>query len=524
MKLFHSIETSPAASSWKLLGTTPKHGICVPLFSLHTKNSCGIGEYLDLLPLISWCASSGFHILQLLPLNDTGEDSSPYNSISSIALNPLFLSLTALPEVHSLPKSKEKLQAMHKLCALPHVSYPKVKQAKWEFLREYYTQIGKASSADNPEFHKFIDKESSWLSPYALFRAIKHHMNGTPSTTWPISLTDQKQFPQLAKTFSSEIHFFSYLQFLCYQQLSQVRTFADQHQVFLMGDLPILISKDSCDVWYAKEYFSSSGSVGAPPDFYNAEGQNWQLPIYNIENLKKDNYIWWKERLRYAENFYSLYRLDHIVGFFRLWVWDSQGNGKFFPESPKEYLKQGTEILSSLLQDSSMLPIGEDLGDVPKDIKKRLKTLGICGTRIPRWEKYWESGEGFIPFDKYCPLSMTSLSTHDSDTLALWWNNSPSEAKEFASFLNLPYSSKLTVETQKTILNLSHQTASIFHINLLNDYLALCPELISKQLYQERINVPGTLSHTNWIYRVRPSIEELSSHERFNHYIKEILP
>lgn len=517
------IQNSPAKHCWKSLGTLPKHGIAVPLFSLHTQHSCGIGEYLDLLPLISWCRQQGFQIIQILPINDSGEDNSPYNSLSSVALNPLYLSLSHLPYTPQLPCLRDKISIMHQLCQLPYIHYTKVREAKWEFLHKYYHHAAQMGDLKQEEFQIFCEKEQYWLRPYVVFRAIKQHLNNAPINNWPKYYTDIKNFSDIEQQFSYECKFFSYLQFLCFLQMSQVKAFADDNQIFLKGDLPILISKDSCDVWYYRQFFCSSGSVGAPPDIYNAEGQNWHLPIYNRWNLKKDNYLWWKARLRYAENFYSIYRLDHISGLFRFWVWNAKGEGRFEPEHPEEYIEQGTDILTHLLKASRMLPIGEDLGSVPNDIKQTLFKLGICGTRIPRWERNWDNDGRFVPFNAYPPLSVTSLSTHDSDTLALWWRHSPREAQDFAQFLGIPFTPTLSEEDQRYILQVSHQTSSIFHINLLNDYLSLCPDFVSKNLQYERINIPGSISKSNWVYRVRPSIETLATHEQFNENISWIL-
>ncbi|ADZ18884.1 4-alpha-glucanotransferase [Chlamydia psittaci] len=521
-KALRYIQDSPAKHNWKPLGTMPKHGICVPLFSLHTKNSCGIGEFLDLLPLISWCQKHKLQIIQILPINDSGEDSSPYNSISSVALNPLYLSLASLPHVQSIPHAQSKLKTMQALSQLPYVHYPQVKVAKWEFLQDYYQYVVKIGALKDEEFLIFCEKEKYWLRPYTVFRSIKSYLKGAPINNWAKAYTDRTNFSKFEKQFQKECEFFSYLQFLCFQQMSQVKSYADDHQILLKGDLPILISKDSCDVWYYRQFFSSSGSAGAPPDIYNIEGQNWHLPVYHMHNLAQDNYTWWKARLRYAENFYSLYRLDHIVGFFRLWVWDSSGNGKFQPEDASEYLRQGTDILKHILRASRMLPIGEDLGSVPSDIKHTLLKLGICGTRIPRWERNWEGDGSFIPLDQYSPLSVTSLSTHDSDTLALWWRHAPKEARKFAKFLGIPFTPVLSEEDQKHILKVSHKTSSIFHINLINDYLALCPDLVSDNLKYERINIPGTVSKNNWVYRIKPSMEEIVTHDAFNAHLSEI--
>ncbi|WP_284441542.1 4-alpha-glucanotransferase [Chlamydia gallinacea] len=516
------IQNSPAKHCWKILGTLPKHGIAVPLFSLHTQNSCGIGEYLDLLPLISWCRQHGLQIIQILPINDS-DDSSPYNSLSSVALNPLHLSLYDLQYIQDIPNANAQITMMQQLCKLPYVHYSQLRAAKWKFLDDYYRYALHRGALKNEEFQIFCEKEKYWLRPYAVFRSIKRHLNNAPINNWPKTYTDIKNFSAIEKQFSYECSFFSYLQFLCFSQMSRVKDFADDNQIFLKGDLPILISKDSCDVWYYRQFFSSFGSVGAPPDIYNAEGQNWHLPIYNWNNLKKDNYFWWKVRLRYAENFYSIYRLDHISGLFRFWVVDAKGKGRFEPAYSQEYIEQGIDILTHLLKASRMLPIGEDLGSVPQDIKQTLFKLGICGTRIPRWERHWDSDGSFIPFDEYPPLSVTSLSTHDSDTLALWWKHSPKEAQAFAQFLGLSFTPTLSEEDQRYILQLSHKTSSIFHINLLNDYLALCPDLVSKNLQYERINIPGRISKHNWVYKVQPSIERLSTHEKFNENISFIL-
>lgn len=509
------LKTSPAQAGWGNIGYTPKQGCCIPLFSIHTSTSCGIGEFLDLIPLISWCSEVGFQILQILPINDTGEDTSPYNSISSVALNPLHLSLSQLPHIAGL---ETLILGMQKLNNFSYVKYAQVKQAKWHFLRRYYDKV--KSLGFNQDFFNFYDKENYWLRPYAIFRAIKNHLKGMPINNWPKTFTTLENIEHLEKKFEESTLFFAYLQYLCYQQMLQVKAHADAHQVLLKGDLPILISKDSCDVWYFRQYFSSSASVGAPPDLYNLEGQNWQLPVYNMQRLAQDDYVWWKVRLHYAEHFYSMYRLDHVVGFFRLWVIDAKGQGHFEPEDPPTYLQQGLNILTSLLQSSRMLPVGEDLGCIPDDVKQALKHLGICGTKIPRWERNWQKDGSFIPFDCYDPLSVTSLSTHDSDTLTSWWEHSPQEARQFAEFLGLPYSTRLSTEEQIFILKESNHTASIFHINLLNDYLAIYPPFTTANM---RINIPGSLSKHNWTYKMKPSIETLITTTKFIELIQKTL-
>lgn len=517
MKPRFTYKQTLGTSLWGKIGTTPQHGICVPLFSIHTKHSCGIGEFLDLLPLITWCKDHGVHIIQLLPLNDSGDDASPYNCISSVALNPIHLSLYRLPYINEVPDATRLLQEMQALCSSPSIPYQKLRPLKWNFLYHYYLYSKKIGFFKNNEaFLAFCEHERYWLHPYTIFRSIKKHLKGAPVYDWPKPFMRADHIPQFSHQFDEDCQFYAFLQFLCFQQLSQVKQFADKKKILLKGDLPILISKDSCDVWFFRQYFSSSSSVGAPPDMYNKTGQNWQLPIYNMKNLAKDNYIWWKVRLKYAENFYSMYRLDHVAGFYRLWIWDKSNRGYFYPEKEEDFLKQGEQILSQLLKTSSMLPIGEDLGDVPSSIKNNLKKLGICGMKIPRWERIWSKRSVFIPFDQYPPLSVTALSTHDSDTLAGWWKYSAEEAKEFAKFLGIKYTPLLSLNHHFDILKQSHSTSSIFHINLMNDYLALYPPFVHKDPRQERINIPGIVSNKNWVYRMKPSLETFCSHTILN--------
>ena len=176
-----------------------------------------------------------------------------------------------------------------------------------------------------------------------------------------------------------------------------------------------------------------------------------------------------------------------------------------------------------MLASSNMLPIAEDLGDVPPEVRVCLSELGICGTKVMRWERYWEKDKSFIPFKDYPPLSMTCVSTHDSRTLQLWWSDFPDEAKDYAAFKHWTYSPTLTVEQRKEILWDSHHTPSLFHINLLQEYLALFPELVWPQPEDERINIPGKVLATNWLYRFRPSVEELTAHEGLKKAIEQIL-
>jgi 4-alpha-glucanotransferase len=487
---------SPSKNHWERIGRRPHHGVNVPLFALRSHNSCGVGEFLDLKLLIDWCCTVGMEVIQLLPLNDIGKDPSPYNEISSCALNPLFLSLHALPALNA--ELRERLRSLQALTEDTRIPYGDLFSQKMAWLRLYCEEHGQEIIKTQP-FQEFVEK-NGWLEPYILF-----HEN---------------------VEFLKDGHFYSITQYLCYCQMIEVKEYASAHAILLKGDIPILVSPFSADVWYYKELFDTHFSAGAPPDAYNREGQYWGFPIFNWEALKRQKYRWWKERLRYASHFYDLYRIDHVVGFFRIWAIlrnHSGREGMFIPRDPRLWIPQGREILKMMLASSPLLPIAEDLGEVPQEVRTCLKELGICGTKVMRWERLWNQGEGFIPINAYPELSMTTVSTHDSETLALWWRDSPREAKAYADLKKWVYDPILTKEQRSSILWDSHHTSSLFHINLLQEYLALFPELVWPKIEDERINIPGRTLPTNWTYRFRPFLEDLQNHDALKSAIKSLL-
>lgn len=510
------LENSPSFEQWKKIGIKPRHGIDVPLFALRTKNCCGIGEFFDLLPLIDWCTSVGFEIIQMLPLNDSGNSPAPYNAISSCALNPIYLSLHQLPGIEHQPSPTP-------LNSLPRVSYDDVQSFKMHFLHNYYEQEGKRLRS-SPDFEAFVAK-NAWLKPYALFKVIKDRLAQNNWMSWPEDLSF-KNYDTLSIKHAQEMDFYMFLQYLCFMQFTEVKKYANAKGVLFKGDIPILISADSADTWSKPELFDFSLSAGAPPDQYNQEGQNWGFPLFNWEIVKQEHFNWWKQRLTSASSYYNLYRIDHVVGFFRIWAIalnHPAKEGKFLPENPDLWIPQGKEILEKMLAASSMLPIAEDLGEVPPSVRTCLSELGICGTKVMRWERKYHQNDEFIPIQDYPPLSMTTISTHDSETLAQWWKDHPEEAKPYAHAKHWTYTPELTFEERLDILRDAHHTPSLFHINLLQEYLALFPDLVWAHPEDERINVPGQVLPSNWTYRFKPTLEELSAHPQLKDALRKIL-
>lgn len=525
-ELINHLLNSPAASSWQKVGITTHHGINIPLSAIHSKNSCGIGEFYDLLPLIDWCQKLKMDVIQLLPLNNSENDPSPYNASSSCALNFLNLSLHELPFLDKLPALKEKLKATTSLPKPSRINFSQVKNDKLTWLKAYFHAVGN-KLVKSKGMQDFIS-ENPWVETYALYESLKDHFGHSPWSSWPAPLqppTD-KQYKILVKQHWPKIAFSITLQYLCYLQLTAVKTYANAHGVWLMGDIPILLSRESADVWKEPELFDIHLEAGAPPDMYNPDGQCWGFPTYRWDVLRKKHFSWWKQRLHYASHFYDIYRLDHVVGFFRIWSVPHgrpSKDGNFIPREESLWELQGRELLNMLISSSPMLPIAEDLGTVPPIVRPILNELGICGTKVMRWERAWTEDGRYIPIQYYPPISLTCVSTHDSDTLELWWKNADEEPKKFAEFKHWQYTPTLTAFQRKEILWDSHHTSSLFHINLLQEYLALFPELVSSNPEDERINVPGKLLATNWTYRYLPSVEEIASHEGLFHLMQKIL-
>lgn len=485
---------------WKKIGLRPHHGVALPLSALRSKKSCGIGEFLDLIPLIDWCVSIKMDVIQLLPINDSGLDPSPYNPLSSCALHPIYISLSEL-EISDLTPFAP-------LTSQNRIPYSEVLQKKLIWLRSYF-QRHFSTVAQTPAYQTFL-KENPWLNSYARFKAYKEMFDHKNWSDWP------KVLPQPD---THLIDFYTFLQYLAFSQMKKVHDYAAARNLFLKGDMPILISPDSADVWAHPHLFRLDMRVGAPPDYYNAQGQAWGFPLIDWEAMRRDQFSWFHQRLKLFSHFFDIYRIDHVIGFFRIWAiprGKKATEGTFLPADRALWAPQGRELLQMLLHHSPLLPIAEDLGVVPEEVYPILKELGICGTKVIRWHQN-------TPLDQYEPFSLTTVSTPDMAPLELWWKRFPQEAIPFATSKHWPYHPILSASHRLEILRDAHHTSSYFHINLLGEYLALFPPLVWPKPEEERINIPGTLLPTNWTYRFRPYLEEITSHPKLAEAMQTIL-
>ena len=295
-------------------------GVAVPVFSLRTEDSFGVGEFHDLKKLVDWAVKAGQSVIQLLPINDTTmtrswRDSYPYNAVSSFALHPQFVHL---PAAGVRQDASYKAMKAH-LESLPTVDYEAVTGAKMELLHKLYEGAkGKAVLASK-EYEAFV-QANSWLQPYAVFCVLRD-IYGTPEFgEWKqLSTYQPKKVQAFAQEHKKEVDFYCYVQFLLDAQLREAVEYAHLHGVALKGDLPIGVSRSSADAWQFPNLFHMDSQAGAPPDAFAEDGQNWGFPTYNWEEMEKDGYAWWKARMRKMSEYFDAFRIDHILGFFRIW-------------------------------------------------------------------------------------------------------------------------------------------------------------------------------------------------------------
>lgn len=416
-------------AQWKKCGVVRRAGVAAPLFSLYSKKSVGIGEIPDLKLFVDWCRKTGMSVIQLLPMNDVGYDFTPYDAQSTFALEPLYLSLESLKGV-SVRKYSKDIQALRRKFPtdLPRVDYG-LKRAKMELLWTLF----QSQSAKLPKaFHTFVQDQGFWVKDYALFKTIKEHQGEKAWETWvpPFKTRDSAALTAFGREHNPRIAFHAWLQWQLFLQFETVKTYARKKGVLLLGDLPFLVSRDSADVWAHQNYFKLDRVSGAPPDLYFANGQRWGMPAYRWETIADNDYDYLIQKLQYAENFYDLFRIDHVVGVFRLWTIPIQepsetagSRGAFDPPEESLWEDHGRRILSCMAQGTSMLPCGEDLGTVPACSNKVLEEFGIPGMDVQRWMRDWGKSYDFKNPESYRPLSIAIVSTHDMTSLRGWWEH-----------------------------------------------------------------------------------------------------
>ena len=561
-------------------------GVVVPVFSLRSEGSFGVGDFGDLKLFVDWAAKTNQRILQVLPINDTNmtgtwQDSYPYNSISIYALHPQYTDFRQLPAIKDEAKRAEFEALRQELNALPQIDYERMFQAKLDYLHLLFDQEW-TSLSRTADYKDFYAQNKEWLVPYAEFCYYRDLYGTAVFNNWPNPL------PKADKKVTG---FWCFVQYYLDRQMRSAHEYARQHQIILKGDIPIGISRDGVEAWVEPKYFNLNGQAGAPPDAFSADGQNWGFPTYNWDEMLKDGCQWWVRRFRKMSQFFDAYRIDHVLGFFRIWeipvpeksglmgqfapalglsreeiegygiyghddlfLVDHKRSDRWHPRIAVQYqdayqrLDEGEKYnfnrlyndyfyrrnnhfwyqeamkkLPRLTQATRMLCCAEDLGMVPDCVPWVMNELRILSLEIQSMPKDDKVRFGHLSCNPY--RSVCTISTHDMPTLRQWWDE---DYERTQTFFNTslrrggPAPHPLPGWLAKDIVSRHLTCPSMLCLLSLQDWMAMDECLRLPDADAERINIPANPRHY-WRYRMHLTIEQLLKSDDFNETIKTLV-
>ena len=599
---------------WKGAGTA------IPVFSIRTEDNFGVGDFLDMKKMVDWCVRTGQNILQILPINDTTMlgtwvDSYPYKANSTFALHPMYMCPEAVGTLKDEERRKHYDKLRHELNILPTVDYERVNSAKLEYLREIFTQDF-GSTRRRKDFKEFVSANEYWLMPYAAWCVLREEYKTPDHFAWgEYSVYDDKKVTEFVTTHQKQIDFHYFVQYHLDRQLREARDYAHANGVVLKGDIPIGISRFSVDAWRSPRLFNMDCQAGAPPDDFSVLGQNWGLPTYNWDAMAEDGFQWWRGRFRKMSEYFDAYRIDHILGFFRIWqiplnavhgllgyfnpampfspeelrsnydfwidtdvqtnplilewmltglfknallgiiddvlfIEDPYQKGHYHPRIAAQYTYQYRVLsdyakwcfnrlyndffyhrhndfwygkamwkLPPLLDSTSMLACGEDLGMIPDCVPAVMHQLEILSLEIQRMPKDPQAEFGDTWHYPY--YSVCTTSTHDMGGIRAWWESDHGVAQRFYNNVlhehgEAPYFAEPWICDK--IIDLQLKSPSMLCILPLQDWLSADGRLRRQNPADEQINEPANPRHY-WRYRMHLTIEELLAQDSFNNMI-----
>jgi 4-alpha-glucanotransferase len=532
-------------------------GVLAPLFALRSENDLGIGDLGALREFIDWAADIGFKLVQLLPINETGGDHSPYNAISAVAIEPTTLHLAPGSPEDLTHQDFDDVVAEFDLERMRRgpVKYARMRRLKMALLEKAYRRF-----AEHNEFHAFCEREAAWLDDYAFFRALMEENGGRETwDEWRIEHREpgsarawlEAQPQEKRDQFENRVKFYRYVQWIAERQWLAVRSYAEERGVALMGDIPFGVNLYSADVYSRRGEFAIDWSGGAPPEPYFKDdkftqkwGQNWGIPLYRWDVMRSRNLDWWRWRVRGVQKIFHVFRIDHVLGFYRIYAfpWRPTRNKEFLPLSEEEMRartggaspqfyprddstwencesnrRDGEDYLRVVLEEARQTRVvGEDLGTVPDYVRPSLRSLGIAGFKIPQWENYPDGRT--IPGGEYQRVSVATYATHDHKPVrALWedaFENATAETEQargdlakIATFADIPApneESEFDRAFYGPIMEALFRCESWIALVMITDLLAR----------KDRFNVPGTAASSNWSRRMAKTIADLKKSPR----------
>ncbi len=490
-------------------------GILVPLFSIPSSDSWGIGEIGDIEPMARWLDTSGQRVLQLLPINEMRPgETSPYSALSAMAIDPQFISIGAVEDFDAIGAEEaldDGLRAtLDRVRVSAAVDYKRVRRLKDTVLRRCFAHFRDREWASGTRragaFRAYVAEQRWWLDDYALYRALKARHGERAWVDWPEPLRGREPDALAAarEELADDILFRQYLQWLAGDQWGVAREAAGD--VALFGDLPFMVSGDSADVWARQDEFRLDASVGVPPDAFSETGQDWGLPVYRWDVLEARDYDWLRNRANRNADIYDGYRVDHLVGFYRTYFRPhDESEPAFVPDGQEKQLAQGEAVLGVFREPGTEI-IAEDLGVVPEFVRESLARLKVPGYKVFRWEREWEQpGQPFRDPASYPAVSVATSGTHDTEPMVIWWEGAPREEKDAA--LAIPSIRKhipaedaakaagctsLPHEVREAMLEVLFASGSDLLILPIQDVFG----------WRDRINQPATVSEDNWTWKL----------------------
>jgi 4-alpha-glucanotransferase len=490
-------------------------GILVPLFSIPSSRSWGIGEIPDIEPLARWLAGAGQRLLQLLPINEMPPgETSPYSALSAMAIDPQFVALDPLEDFAAIggeealdARVRARLEAVR---VSPVVDYTRVRALKHATLRRAFAHFRdvewRGGTRRASAFRAFLEQQAWWLDDYALFRALHARYDERSWLDWPepLRLRQPAALDAARQELADDILYRQYLQWVAGDQWGSARDAAGE--VALFGDLPFMVSGDSADVWARQDEFRLDASVGVPPDAFSDSGQDWGLPVYRWDVLAARDFAWLRDRARRNADLYDGYRVDHLVGFYRTYFKPDDGSpAEFTPADEASQTALGERVLGVFREPGAEI-IAEDLGTVPDFVRESLARLSVPGYKVFRWERDWHApAQPFKDPDSYPAASVATSGTHDTEPMVTWWQTAPLEEREAVLAID-SVRARLTEEDRAAAMDGSG-LPHVLHEALLETIFASGSNLVILPIqdvfgWEDRINQPATVGDTNWTWRL----------------------
>lgn len=494
-------------------------GVLLPLFSTESTRSWGIGDIGDLVPMGRWLSRAGINVWLMLPLNEMSPGQhSPYSAMTAMAVDPIYVCLPEVDDFAALGGeawlSPSDRAVLAEVRAAPRIAYDAVRALKSRALRAAFERFEhedlRVRSPRAAAFLEFVAAQAWWLEDYALFRALHAAHDERPWWEWDEGVRTHRldAIKAARESLASEVRFHQYVQWQADRQWQAARTAAG---VALYGDLPFMVGIDSADVWARQHAFRFDATIGVPPDAFSATGQDWGLPVYRWDVIAADDYEWIRQRARRSADMFRGFRIDHLVGLYRTYAIPADGSERVFlpPDQPSQ-IAQG-ETLVKLFMEAGARVVAEDLGTVPDFVRASITKLRVPGYRVLRWEREWDRpGHPFRDPATYPSLSVATTGTHDTESLAEWWQTASEADRRALAHLPGLRERVLTVESgsygqaeRDALVELVYRSASDLALFPIQDLFG----------WHDRINTPATVNHDNWSWRLPFPVDTWADHE-----------